>query len=84
MVGDFGWEHEGTECQVDTVNTFGKQISATWVKGSHAKLRDCLYHEVATQLLHKKLEMIFSDRIKKLQTVTEKKEGVTILVEIFL
>ena len=19
MVGDFGWEHEGTECQVDTV-----------------------------------------------------------------
>ena len=20
MVGDFGWEHEGTECQVDTVN----------------------------------------------------------------
>ena len=23
MVGDFGWEHEGTECQVDTVNVNG-------------------------------------------------------------
>ena len=23
MVGDFGWEHEGTECQVDIVKIIG-------------------------------------------------------------
>ena len=26
MVGDFGWEHEGTECQVDTVKRHKKDF----------------------------------------------------------